>query len=201
MIIKRNINLILIVCVLTSLFVCDPVTAIAEDKKFQQLGKRMRTTIYPEGLDKGTMIPEPESKGGSLFKKYCSQCHNLPNPVMHSAYEWPISFGRMIRHARTISATYKGILLPTVQEEKEIITYLQRNGLKTLPKGDPSLNETDANYFLWFCSTCHGPPDPTLHTPKEWKSVVEKMNRNRVRTGKPTMSKTDIDKILKFLSK
>ena len=191
----------LLLCVLTSFLVYDQVSAIAMDKKLHQEGERMRTTIFPEGLDKGAMIPERESKGGSLFNKYCSQCHNIPNPVMHSGNEWPMAFERMVRHARTIGTTYEGIALPTLQEKKEIITYLQRNGLKALPEDDPSLKGAEAIQFLWFCSTCHAPPDPILHSPKEWKKVVEKMNKNRTSSGRSTMSKTEIDKILKFLSK
>ncbi len=197
----KNLNLILIVCVLTSFLVYDQVLAIAMDKNPHQEGERMRITIFPEGLDEGAIMPEPKSESAILFKKYCSQCHNMPNPVMHSALEWPVVFQRMVRHARTIGTTFEGIAIPTVHERQKIIGYLQRNGLKALPDDAPSLKSAEATQFLWFCSTCHAPPDPTLHTPKEWKKVVKKMNKSRTGSGRPAMSKTEIGKILKFLSK
>jgi hypothetical protein len=200
-IVKKNISVIIIMSVLTFSFVYDNPAVLAVDEKTDRQGERMRISIFPEGLERGEMMPEPESMGGSLFKKYCSQCHNMPNPVMLSGSEWPLAFERMVRHARAIGAAYEGIALPTEQEKREIIIYLQRNGLKALPEDDPSLKETEAIQFLWFCSTCHALPDPALHTSDEWKKVVEKMNENRTGSGRPPMSKKAIEKVLEFLSK
>jgi cytochrome c5 len=197
--IKRN--LMLIVCVVASVFAFAHVSAIAMGEKPSGKGERIRKIIIPEGLSKGEMIPEPESRGGSLFDTYCSQCHNLPNPVMYASDEWPVLFERMVQHARRIGHAMEGIVLPTVKEKENIITYLQRNGLKALPEDDPSLKGAEAFQFLWYCSICHAPPDPVLHTPEEWKKVVKRMNSLRARWGRPTMSKADMDMVLEFLSK
>ena len=62
-IIMKNLNLILIVCVLTPFLVYDQVSAIAVDKNPHQVGERMRITTFPEGLDEGAIMPEPKGKG------------------------------------------------------------------------------------------------------------------------------------------
>ena len=102
--IKRN--LILIVCALASVFAFAHVSAIAMGEKPSGKGEKIRKIIIPEGLSKGEMIPEPESRGGSLFETYCGQCHNLPNPVMYSSEtNGRYVFERMVNHARRIGQT------------------------------------------------------------------------------------------------
>ena len=34
-------------------------------------------------------LPDPDSKGARLLQQFCTQCHNLPGPGMHTAAEWP----------------------------------------------------------------------------------------------------------------
>jgi len=45
------------------------------------MGKRMPSGINPDQL------PEPDSKGAHLLARYCSQCHGVPGPGMHTADE------------------------------------------------------------------------------------------------------------------
>lgn len=206
---KRYAILILTILFLTSIFYGE---VFPLGKKPQEQDKegiirniiiqdgKIRKIIIPKGISEKEQIPEPESKGGSLFIIYCSQCHNLPNPVMYSRDEWSMVFERMLEHARSIGATMKGIELPTGRGKEEIITYLRRNGLKALPRDDPSLKRPDAFQFVWFCSTCHAPPNPTFHTPEEWKKVIKKMNANRKRFGRPMMTKTEMEEVLNFLT-
>ena len=156
--------------------------------------------IIPEGLT-NKEIPEPESKGGGLYIKYCSQCHNLPNPAMYSSDEWGSVFDRMVGHATILGGAMKGIILLPPGAKEDIITYLQRNGLKSLPKDSPVLKDTGAFQFLWFCSTCHAIPNPASHTSEEWKGVVKRMNNNRKHWGRPEMTSGEMEEILKFLAK
>ena len=198
MIIKKYLNLILIFISLIPFLFNGQVSAMG--KKLLEGEGRHKMVIIPEGLtDKE--IPEPENKGGKLFITYCSQCHNLPNPAMYSSDEWQIVFDRMVGHATIIGGAMKGIILPSPGAKEDIITYLQRNGLKALPKDSPALKDIGAFQFLWFCSTCHAIPDPASHTSEEWKGVVKRMNNNRKHWGRPEMTSGEMEEILKFLAK
>ncbi len=172
----------------------------AMGKKPQQGEGKAKGVLIPEGLTEKE-IPEPGSRGGTLFTKYCSQCHNLPNPAMYSNDEWRNMFERMVSHAATIGSTMKGIVLPDMGEKEEIIVYLQSHGLKVLIKGSPALKDPDAFQFFWYCSTCHAAPDPTIHAPEEWKKVVTRMNNHRKHWGRPEMASSEMEEIVKFLSK
>ena len=39
-----------------------------------------------------SQLPEPRSPGAALTLRYCVQCHNVPNPAMHHAAKWPVSW-------------------------------------------------------------------------------------------------------------
>jgi len=182
--------------VLTSLFLCTQV--LATGQKLTEGEERVKKIIIPEGLS-GREIPDADSRGGKFFSMYCSQCHNLPNPAMYSSDEWPEVFERMAGHAQTIRGSMKGIILPSVDEKREIISYLQKHGLKAIPENDPSLRSSEAFQFVWFCSTCHAAPDPASHTTDEWRDVVKRMDGYRKDWGRSSMTSAEMDQILEFL--
>ena len=33
-------------------------------------------------------LPEPDSVGAKLLKKYCANCHGVPQPAIHKKNEW-----------------------------------------------------------------------------------------------------------------
>jgi len=67
-------------------------------------------------------IPNLDSVGGKVFKKFCSSCHGLPSPTVHKADEWPNVIERMQTHR------VKNAYLPLSNDEKkELINYLQEN--------------------------------------------------------------------------
>ena len=45
-------------------------------------------------------LPEPESQGAQMLKKFCSDCHAPPSPMVHSAKEWPNVIYRMQENRR-----------------------------------------------------------------------------------------------------
>ncbi len=47
---------------------------------------------------------------------------------------------------------------------------LDRRRLGVLAEGD------DFHTFLHRCTSCHTTPDPSLHTPSEWRGVVQRMD-------------------------
>ncbi len=45
-------------------------------------------------------LPEPESEGAQMVKKFCSDCHAPPSPLAHTAKEWPNVIHRMQERRR-----------------------------------------------------------------------------------------------------
>ena len=64
----------------------------------------------------------PESRGAALVGQYCTQCHNLPSPSLHTAAEWPPVVERMRQNVATLKKT------PFTDAERDaIVQYLQEH--------------------------------------------------------------------------
>ncbi|HHL39261.1 MAG TPA: hypothetical protein ENJ37_02030 [Deltaproteobacteria bacterium] len=168
----------------------------AEETPTERLAGERRLVI-PGGLA-ARRLPEPQSEGARLFSRYCGQCHNLPNPKMHSVVEWPSMFEEMMAHARSLGAVRPGIETPGERARNEIVSYLRRHGMKSLSDDDPALSGEGAFTFIWFCSTCHALADPAQHDLREWRDVIERMNGYRRSMGRPVMTPSDMDAIVEF---
>ncbi len=172
----------------------------------EMMSGRLPPGISPEDL------PEPDSPGARLLVRYCSQCHNLPGPAMHTAEEWPFVVARMINRMEMMagmrgmmgSMMMRGMMdiqAPTIQEQKKFLTYLQRHALRPAsaealgPPGTPGLA-----LFRQTCSQCHALPDPGLHTTDEWPGVVERMQKNMDIMGKPVITDQERDELVSYLS-
>ena len=70
-------------------------------------------------------LPSPESKGAVSFKEFCSQCHALPDPKLHTLKEWPAVVEKM---RGFMQAMNKKVVTGT--EEKEIVGYLESHAQK-----------------------------------------------------------------------
>ncbi len=90
--------------------------------------KRMMGDQLPPGIDAAD-LPDPQSRGARLMARYCTQCHDLPSPVLHS--EWPKVFARMDRRMKMMSRM-GSILRPTNQERPVILNYLRRHAADTI---------------------------------------------------------------------
>ena len=66
-------------------------------------------------------LPDQQSKQAQLYQQYCSQCHALPSPRVHTAQEWPSVVARMKQTMAT-----QGKELPDNEQLEEILGYLQR---------------------------------------------------------------------------
>ncbi len=161
---------------------------------------KIRKLVIPGGFAAGD-LPEPESRGAKLFGRYCSQCHNLPTPKMHSTDEWPVMFERMLGHLRIMGGRMPGVKVPVGEERDAIVSYLKRHGLKALSEDDPALKSEGAFQLLWFCSICHSPPDPAQHTSEEWRGVVERMEGYRRLQGRQDLTASEKEALIKFLSR
>ena len=69
-------------------------------------------------------LPDADSAGAKLASTYCTQCHAVPQPTLHTADEWKSVTQRM--HAR-MNGGWQGIKTPTPQEMDVIVAYLQKH--------------------------------------------------------------------------
>ncbi len=178
---------------------CGP--AVAWDKNIKQVA-------IPGGLTADT-LPDAQSKGAKLFASYCSQCHSLPSPRMHSTADWPMRFEKMIDHVRLLAGTAADIRMPIGNDKQVIVSYLQKMGFVGLAEYAPLLTEPEGFNVAWYCSACHAVPDPiqfsaqgaTQLSAAEWHMVIDRMNVYRKKQGRDEVSVSDRDLIVNFLTK
>ncbi|MHB9021275.1 MAG: hypothetical protein ACYC3A_05560 [Halothiobacillus sp.] len=84
----------------------------------------------PRGVDPA-QLPEPQSAGARLVNQYCTQCHGLPTPALHSAPGWSPVVGRMNARMQWMSRNSNmGISAPTQVELQTIMGYMQAHAAK-----------------------------------------------------------------------
>jgi hypothetical protein len=165
-------------------------------------------------------LPQPGSQGARLVVRYCVQCHNLPNPAMHSAARWPSVLERMVVRMQgrgnmgsLMAQMMAGVRAPDAAEASALLAYLRRHAQKPLdPARYPEVSMPSGEAFRLACSQCHVLPDPRRHTAREWPAVVARMQQNmqwmnRVVASQPSASEAAgepqlrIDEINAFLAK
>ena len=189
-----NLKVLRLIMVLAIFFNCSSSIAVAWEKNIK------RIVIPSFGLT-ADQLPDPQSKGAMLFASYCSQCHNLPSPKMHSTDDWPVRFEKMMDHAILIAGTSPDVKTPAEKEKEEIVSYLVKNGFRGLPANSPLRAEPEAFNVLWFCSVCHAVPDPDQFPAKEWGRIVDRMNGYRKKQGREEMGSSDRKAVINFLAK
>ena len=162
--------------------------------------KGINRVAIPGGLT-ADQLPDPRSNGAVLFVTYCSQCHKLPSPRMHSTADWPMRFEKMMDHAMLMAAASPDVKLPDDKEKKEIVSYLEKNGFRGLPANALLRGEPQAFNVMWFCSVCHAMPDPDQFPAKEWGKIVDRMNNYRKKQGREEMTSSDRKEVINFLTR
>ena len=167
-------------------------------------------TFEPEQL------PEPRSPGAALTRRYCVQCHNLPNPAMHDAPKWPKIVDRMVMRmtgrgnlGELMVDMMAGMQVPTAKETEAIIAYLRKHAQRPLdPQRYPEVNRASGEAFRLACNQCHVLPDPRRHPAEEWPAVVARMQENmewmnRVVGSRPVPGEPQlrVDEINAFLAR
>jgi hypothetical protein len=145
----------------------------------------MLERILPPGFEP-SMLPQPESRGAGLAVRYCVQCHNLPNPAMHHAEQWPRIVGRMVLRmrgqgnlGRLMTEMMAGVAAPSDEEAEALLRYLKRHAQRPLDPGEyPDVATAAGEAFRLACQQCHVLPDPKRYTAREWPAVVARMQRN-----------------------
>lgn len=79
-----------------------------------------------------TSLPEADSQGARLVGKYCSQCHAVPSPSLHTQAEWSGVTSRMREHLDRMSqpnSATTGLKIPSATELDLIDAYLGKYAL------------------------------------------------------------------------
>ena len=102
------------------------------------MGNRMPQGISPERL------PEPGAEGARLLGRYCSQCHGVPGPGMHTASEWPDVLARMNRRMQMMSGgrMMMRIEAPDASELDMLRAYLEKNAQRAIDVNELSGADT-----------------------------------------------------------
>ncbi|MDA8423161.1 MAG: cytochrome c [Nitrospiraceae bacterium] len=167
----------------------------------KEMMQRMMPDMLPPGI-KPEALPEPDSRGAKLLSRYCTQCHNLPSPAMHSAVEWPAITNRMFSRMSMMSGMMgmMNVENPSSEERQTIVAYLQAHSMRTISPGAlPAPESKGAVLFRETCSQCHSLPDPQLHTAAEWPKVLERMRGNMDAMKKKVISEQDRKTIEEYL--
>lgn len=163
--------------------------------------REMMGELVPIGT-KPELLVDTNSKGASILKKYCAQCHNLPAPKMHTSLEWPAVVSRMKQRMAMHGQMMGGIVVPTAQELSDLVDYLKSNAIKPFDRSrGMDLSTPSGQAFSSTCSACHGLPDPSQHTAKAWPEIVTRMQRNRVIMRKTTPSEETKEMLIKYLQR
>ncbi len=168
--------------------------------QMREMMQRMMPGMVPPGI-KPDDLPDPKSDGAKLLNRYCTQCHSLPSPAMHTAEEWPQVVGRMFARISMMSGMM-GIDNPSAEEQQTILAYLKTHSMKSISPGSlPSPDSQGAILFKDICSQCHSLPDPKLHSADEWSKVVERMKNNMQTMGKKAIADQERKEIVDYLSR
>ena len=170
-------------------------TPPALSRSDQLLLAAAKVALPPSGVAPGD-LPDPQSRGAQLAIQYCTQCHPLLAPTMHSATDWPSVARRMWLRMELLPASL-GVQVPPAADRYTILTYLLANSLKVSGSVLPAGKGRDE--FAIVCSQCHAIPDPRVHSPQDWPAVYSRMERNMERMGVRPPTATQTGDILLYL--
>ncbi|HEC20252.1 MAG TPA: hypothetical protein ENI97_13045 [Gammaproteobacteria bacterium] len=179
------------------------VRAMAQQNPMGMMGGRscMMGNRMPQGINPG-QLPDPDSEGARLLGQYCSQCHGVPGPGMHTASEWPTVVARMNRRMQMMRGGRMMIRIeaPDDNELGILRAYLEKNGQRAVDMSKLVGADTPGGLtFQKTCAQCHALPDPAQHTRNEWPAVIERMRTNMTAMGNQLPDQAATEGILSFL--
>lgn len=143
-------------------------------------------------------LPDPESDGAALLRKYCTACHALPSPQTHSATDWPVVLRRMWLRAEGVSDQFD-VPVPTSAERITLLNYLLDHALKVSNSGLPP--GAGRELFSSTCDRCHELPDPSQHSSNDWAAVVIRMRQHMVQMLRESPPQSQIQEIILYLER
>lgn len=150
-------------------------------------------------------LPDPDSEGALLLQRFCTQCHNLPGPGMHTAEEWPAVVNRMNQRMRMMGR--HGMMMgrnevPSHRQSAVILDYLQAYAQRPLRSSpSPSPENKAGQAFNEVCARCHALPDPAQHSAGEWPAVVQRMKTYMSKTDKAVPDEAELAAINGYLQR
>jgi len=76
-----------------------------------------------------TELPESNSQGAKLVNRYCTQCHALPNPKLHSTEGWSVTLERMNARMQWMNQNGNDILAPSKNELETLTAYMRKHSM------------------------------------------------------------------------
>jgi cytochrome c2 len=151
-----------------------------------------------------SLLPDPNSKGARLLDQYCTQCHNLPGPGLHTAEQWPAVVERMDR--RMLAMRGRGMMMmgrieaPDQKQLQTILAYLQVHAQKTsTAQATPGLDTEAGRAFQSVCSQCHPLPNPAQRTAAQWPGIIARMKGYMASKGKQAPNEKTMNEIIGFI--
>ncbi len=142
-------------------------------------------------------LPDPESPGARSLQAYCTTCHALPSPAMHSATDWPSVTRRMWLRMGLLDPSYK-IPVPELGDRIALLDYLTSHAIKVSSATLPDAPGRDV--FQKTCNQCHELPDPRQHSAQDWVVVVRRIDGHMRDILHKELSSADTEAIVGYLS-
>ena len=95
------------------------VEAMTAEEKDEVIGYLERHALKTLDKSKVTSLNTPEYR---TFEKICSQCHEPPDPAVHTKSEWPQVVRKMEKNIDEA-----GVKTPSPEEKELILEFLRRN--------------------------------------------------------------------------
>ena len=156
------------------------------------------SAALPPGGLKPADLPDPNTPGAGYVAKYCTSCHALPTPKLHSATDWPAIVRRMWLRMDLVAGDYK-IPIPSSAERVSILNYLIDNGIKV--SGEMLPDAPGKALFEKRCSRCHALPDPKQHGPEDWGAVVRRMMGHMEDILNESLTRPDFERLVLYLDR
>lgn len=142
------------------------------DGRREELLLASAKVALPPPANPATDLPDPTSEGARLITTYCTACHEIPTPQIHSPADWPRVARRMWLRIDGLPAGVD-VVRPTSAERVVILRYLIGNALQV--SGVPLPAAPGRVDFVSVCSRCHELPDPRSYASDDWSAVVTRM--------------------------
>jgi cytochrome c5 len=154
-----------------------------------------KVALPPPGVTPGD-LPDPNSEGAHDIARFCTTCHSLPAPTMHSATDWPSIARRMWLRMEMLPAGLQ-VEVPTEEQRQAMLNYLLSHSLQVsgvnLPEGPGRTT------FSKTCSRCHALPDPRQHSRADWPVVVQRMYQHMTQMKVAPPTQADVTQIILYL--
>ena len=154
-----------------------------------------RVGLPPTGMMRQD-LPAPESPAAESVERFCTACHALPSPAMHTAGDWPVVARRMWLRTENMDPAF-GVPVPDLGERLTILQYLIDHAFQVSGSDLPDL--PGRAEFERVCAQCHDLPDPRQHGPDDWFVVTRRMDQHMQAVLARGLAPDTLQRILQFL--